>query len=96
MKTKSAPAGRSALLTVRIPGELKKRLDGLAVVKARNRSQIALEAIQIYVEEEEEQLAGIDEGLRDAEAGRLISHSRVKRYLRSWGSKRKIAPPEWK
>lgn len=96
MKTKNVGATRSAVLTVRVPVELKKRLEGLAESTARNRSQIALDAIQNYVEQEELQIARVDEGIRDAGAGRLISHARVKRYLRSWGRKRKLAPPEWK
>ena len=35
------------------------------------------------------QLAEIEEGLRDAEAGRLIPHAKVERWLKSWGKKRR-------
>jgi RHH-type transcriptional regulator, rel operon repressor / antitoxin RelB len=88
------PAGnRTSTLTVRVPSHLKKRLDGLARTTGRNRSRVAVDALESYVEEREEQLAGIDQGIRDADAGRVISHDKVKRYLQSWGKKRKLPPP---
>jgi len=52
-----------------------------------------VEALEIYVDEQELQLAKIDQGIRDADAGRLVPHADVKRYLQSWGSKRKLSPP---
>lgn len=93
MKAKSASRGRTATLTVRIPIRLKHRLEGLAKSTASNRSRLAVEAIQSYIEEQESQLARIDQGIRDADAGRVVPHQVVKRYLMSWGSKRKLSPP---
>jgi predicted transcriptional regulator len=55
-----------------------------------------VEALESYVDEQEEQLAKIDQGIRDADAGRVISHEKVKRYLQSWGSKRTLPPPRCK
>jgi len=85
--------GRSATLTMRVPIKLKKRLEDLAKSSVRSRSRLAVEALESYVEEQELQLAKIDQGIRDADAGRLVPHSEVKRYLQSWGSKRKLSPP---
>ena len=93
MKTKSASRGRTATLTVRVPIRLKHRLEGLAKSTASNRSRLAVEALETYVEEQESQLARIDQGIRDADAGRVVPHQAVKRYLQSWGSKRKLPPP---
>jgi predicted transcriptional regulator len=93
MKTKSAPKARTATLTVRVPVQLKHRLEGLAKSTVNNRSRLAVEAIESYVEEQESQLARIDQGIRDADAGRVVSHREVKRYLQSWGSKPKLPPP---
>ena len=93
MGTKSAENVSTAVLTVRVPRELKKRLGLLAKARSRNRSRLAVEAIQAYVSDQEELLAKIDQGIRDADAGRLVPHARVKRYLQSWGKKRRLPPP---
>jgi predicted transcriptional regulator len=96
MKTKSPSRASTAILTVRVPIPLKRRLEGLSKTTARNRSRLALEALESYVEEQETRLAKIDQGIRDADAGRVVPHEEVKRYLRSWGSKRKLPPPQCK
>ena len=96
MKAKSVSKSRTATLTVRVPVQLKHRLEGLAKSTASNRSRLAVEAIESYVDAQESQLARIDQGIRDADAGRVVSHAEVKRYLQSWGSKRKLPPPQCK
>lgn len=96
MKTTALIKGRSATLTMRVPIKLKNRLNDLAKSSAKSRSRLAVEALESYVDEQELQLAKIDQGIRDADAGRLVPHSEVKRYLQSWGSKRKLSPPACK
>ena len=96
MRAKRVPRTSTAVLTVRVPIPLKRRLEGLSKTTARNRSRLALEALEAYVEEQETRLAKIDQGIRDADAGRLVPHDEVKRYLQSWGSKRKLPPPQCK
>ena len=93
MKAKNAPKSATGTLTVRVPLKLRSRLESLAKMTSRNRSRVAVEALQSYVDEQEEQLARIDQGIRDADAGRVVAHQAVKRYLQSWGSKRKLSPP---
>jgi predicted transcriptional regulator len=88
MKTRTLAKVRTASLTVRVPIQLKRRLEGLVKLTASNRSRLAVEALQSYVDDQESQLARIDQGIRDADAGRVVSHEEVKRYLQSWGSKR--------
>jgi RHH-type transcriptional regulator, rel operon repressor / antitoxin RelB len=96
MNPKNSSTSRTATLTIRVPSKLRKRLEGLAKSTARNRSRLAVEALETYVDEQEEQLAKIDQGIRDADAGRVVSHDKVKRYLQSWGRKRKLLPPRCK
>ena len=96
MNVKKESAARTTTLTVRVPAKLKRRLEGLAKTTARNRSRLAVEALETYVEDREAQLARIDQGLRDADAGRVVRHEKVKRYLNSWGRKRKLPPPSWR
>ncbi|MBZ5542167.1 MAG: CopG family ribbon-helix-helix protein [Acidobacteriia bacterium] len=96
MKTGRSRRAGTTILSVRIPTRLRNRLESLAETTASNRSRLAVEALENYVEEQEEQLAKIDQGIRDADAGRVVPHEAVKRYLQSWGSKPKLAPPSCK
>lgn len=76
--------------------KLKRRIEGLAKSRATNRSRLALLALENFVDEEELRLAKIDQGIRDADAGRVVPHEDVKRYLQSWGTKRKLPLPACK
>jgi len=83
-------------LTIRVPEDLKRRLDQLAKAADRSRSWLAADALRHYVEDQQWQLAEIESGMRDAAAGRVIPHEKVERWLKSWGGKRKLRPPSWK
>ena len=67
----------STTLTVRLPPELKKRLGELAERTRRTKSFLAGEAIAGYVERELDIVAGIERGLEDAKAGRVVPHEDV-------------------
>lgn len=62
----------STTLTIRVTQEVKDRLDRLAASTQRSKSFLAAEAIAKYVEHEAEIVLGIERGLADAEAGRLV------------------------
>ena len=67
----------STTLTVRLPPELKDRLGELAERTRRTKSFLAEEAIAGYVERELEIVSGIERGLDDMKAGRVVSHEDV-------------------
>lgn len=64
-------------ITVRIPIELKRKLDRLAEATKRSRSYLAVDALDEYVRSELEIVEGILEGLADFEAGRYFTHEEV-------------------
>ncbi|MCP5364213.1 MAG: CopG family transcriptional regulator [Hyphomicrobiales bacterium] len=64
----------STTLTVRLTPELKDRLGTLAERTRRTKSFLAGEAIAGYVERELEIIAGIERGLDDMNAGRVVPH----------------------
>ena len=64
-------------LTVRVSPELKERLGKLAERTRRTKSFLAGEAIAGYVERELEIVAGIERGLADMKAGRVVRHEEV-------------------
>ena len=67
----------TATLTVRLSAELKDRLGELAERTRRTRSYLAGEAIAGYVARELQIVAGIERGLDDMKAGRVVPHEEV-------------------
>lgn len=55
--------------TVRVPDETADKLDRLAEKLDRSRAYVAAQAIEAYVEREAWQLAEIEAGLAEADAG---------------------------
>lgn len=88
--------GLTTTFTIRVPAVIKRRLDKLAKATSRSRSWLAAEAVATYVTEQDWQLAEIEEGIKDAEAGRVVAHKEVKRWLNSWGADIEKDPPTCK
>lgn len=86
----------SSVVRVHVPARVKSRLVKLSKATARSQSQLALDAIQSYLEVVDWQMQAIEKGIADANAGRLVSHDKVERWLASWGTKDESEPPKWK
>lgn len=71
----------STTLTVRLPPELKEQLGALAKRTRRTKSFLAGEAIASYVAREIAFVEGIEQGLKDMQAGRVVSHEDAKRRV---------------
>ena len=67
----------STTMTIRVPLELKEKLERLAQGTRRSRSFLAAEAVTAYVERELEIIDGIQRGLADVAAGRVVPHDEV-------------------
>jgi len=72
-------------VTARIDEATQNSLDRLAKSTDRSRSWLVADAIRRYVEEESWQIAAIEEGVRQADAGNFASESEVKAAFASWG-----------
>jgi predicted transcriptional regulator len=70
-------------VTVRMTKNLRDRLEALSEVTRRSKSFLSMEAIQHYVETEEEIVLGIKRGLADIEAGRTVPHEEAMSRIRS-------------
>ena len=64
----------STTMTIRISADLKAKLGELAQGTRRSNSFLAGEALAVYVERELEIVRGIQRGLDDFEAGRVVPH----------------------
>ncbi|MEE3624661.1 CopG family ribbon-helix-helix protein [Nitrospirillum sp. BR 11752] len=71
----------STTLTVRLKPEVKDQLALLSAQTNRTRSYLAAEAIAGYVEREIALVEGIQRGLADIEAGRLVPHDEAMNEL---------------
>jgi predicted transcriptional regulator len=74
----------SETISVRLDEAIKKRLESLAKRSSRSQSFLASEAIVAYVEAGEWQLEEIQEGIKDLDSGRTVSHETVSKWMRSW------------
>jgi len=72
------------ILTLRLDGGLRGKLDKLAVAMRRSRSFLAAEAIRDYVALNSWQIEEIHKGLAEAERGEFASESEVKRVAKKW------------
>ena len=84
----------STTLTVRLPPELKDRLGKLAERTRRTKSFLAGEAIAGYVERELEIVSGIERGLDDMMAGRVVPHEDVMADIDATIKRAKTRPPK--
>ncbi len=67
----------TAVLTFRVPAEVKQQLDALAEATHRSRSWLAGEAIQRYIALEGWQIGEIQQALTEADAGDFASEEEV-------------------
>ena len=84
---------QTTTLTVRVPVQVKRRLERLAEATERTASWLAADALAAYVDLHYWQVAAIEEGVADADAGRLVGDERVAAWLASWGTRRKRRAP---
>lgn len=84
----------SETLSIRLDAETKQRLDALARRSHRSKSFLAAEAISRYVDSEEWQIAEIEAGIADLEAGRTVSHDEVVSWLKTWGTSSERKAPK--
>ncbi|EAR23014.1 CopG family ribbon-helix-helix protein [Nitrococcus mobilis] len=75
--------GATTTLTVRLPPEIKDQLGELAERTRRTKSFLAGEAIARYVARELDIIEGIQRGLEDVWAGRVVPHDEAMREIRA-------------
>lgn len=85
---------KTAPVSVRLDASLNERVTAVARVLDRPKSWVIEQAVQDFVAMQEWQLAAIDEGLRAADAGRVIDHEDVVAWVQSWGRPDELPMPE--
>lgn len=67
----------TAVLTIRVPVDVKDQLDKLADATHRSKSYLAGEAIRKYLDLEAWQVGEIEQAVREADAGDFASDDEV-------------------
>ena len=75
-------------VSFRLDSEKVEALDSLAKALDRDRTYLLNEAVAAYLEVQEWQLEHIRAGIREADAGKLIEHSEVKKLAAKWRARR--------
>ena len=70
---------------VRLPTDLRERLDELARIVDRAREDLIVEALTHYVDSGMEYIADIELGRRDIAAGRMMTTDKLNARLRTGG-----------
>jgi RHH-type transcriptional regulator, rel operon repressor / antitoxin RelB len=74
----------STTMTIRLEDEVKDRLEVLAESTQRSKSFLAAEAVRVYLETHEWQVAEIQAGLVEADAGDFVSDKEVTALAKKW------------
>ncbi len=77
-------AAAMSTCSIRIPTDTKERIDALAHSLRRSRNFLLTEAVERYLEMQARQIAHIEEGLADVEAGRVHTHDEMKDLVREF------------
>lgn len=81
----------STTMTIRVRPDVKEKLDRIAADTRRSKSFLAGEALAAYVERELAILEGIQLGLEDMKAGRLVPHEQAMQEVRAVIEAAKVA-----
>jgi RHH-type rel operon transcriptional repressor/antitoxin RelB len=84
----------STTFSVRVESGIKKRLEKLAKSTGRSRSFLAAEALNVYLDLNEWQVAGITQAMVSLDRGEGIPHNEVEDWVKSWGRKRERPVPK--
>jgi predicted transcriptional regulator len=68
------------ITSIRLPDELREKIEGLARATGRSKSFLMQEAIEHYVENEAWQLARIEEGIQADDAGEHVPAAEMEAF----------------
>ena len=88
----------SSPISIRLPAELKKRVQGLAATRQHSTNALVIQAVAAFVEREEKREALRQECIAAHEhyqlTGLHVSHAEVKEWIAGLRQGKKVAPPK--
>jgi predicted transcriptional regulator len=80
-------------LSFRITKDKARKVEALAKATERQKSWLLEQALDAYLEAQAWQVARVERGLRELEAGKSVAHDRVAKWLAGWGGRREGRAP---
>ena len=81
------------VLTAHVPTELAEKVDVYAEQLERPRGWIVKQALQAWIDEEELRHQMTLAALAEADAGHVVPHDEVEKWIRSLGTDKPLPPP---
>ena len=94
MKTAPSKTRKTAPVSVRLDAALNDQVATIAIALDRPKSWVIEQALRDFLAIQQWQLAAIEEGIRAADAGRVVAHDDVLAWVRSWGQPDELPMPE--
>ena len=77
----------STLISVRVSNDIAQRLTDLADATGRSKSYLAEQALEEFIAHQEWQVKAIQQGIRQADTGKLVEHKEALKILSKWGGR---------
>ena len=69
------------IMTVRVEPRTRKALDGIATALDRDRTYVVNQALEAYIDVHQWHIEHIQQGLREAKAGKFASEAQVNKVM---------------
>jgi RHH-type rel operon transcriptional repressor/antitoxin RelB len=69
------------IMTVRVEPRTRKALDGIATVLDRDRTYVVNQALEAYIDVHQWHIDHIQQGLREAKAGKFASEVQINKVM---------------
>lgn len=76
---------QTTTMTTRLPRDMKDRLDALAKSTGRNRNALVQEALRRFIDAQQWQIAEIEAGVREADAGIFVGDEEMDEMWAEFG-----------
>ena len=86
-------ASPTVTLAFRVRREKAAALEKLAESTDRDKSWLLEQALDQYLVDQAWQIEALEEGIADADAGRMVPHEKMREWLLSWGKEDELEPP---
>jgi predicted transcriptional regulator len=77
----------ATLISVRVSNDIAQRLTDLADATGRSKSYLAEQALEEFIAHQEWQVKAIQQGIRQADTGKLVEHKEALKILSKWGGR---------
>lgn len=94
MTSATSESSKTSPVSVRLRPEVSAQVAAIAQALDRPKSWVIEQAVLEFVQAQAWQIAAIEDGIRAADAGRVVPHDAVAAWVRSWDQPDERPMPE--